>query len=210
MSRPHLKRTTAPEALPINIEEAAEHCRIDSDDELPYLKQLIEVASEYVEKVTGRVAVASTFTLVAPSWHSLINGDDNEPRIDCRNPYSIPIPRAPLNSVSSIKYYASNSESQTTISSSDYRVITSRDPGIVQFIDSPPSVEDRLDAIEIIFAAGSSDPTDAPPVLRHAVKMIIAHLYKNREHVNIGNIVSRIPDTVPMMLEHEKISGWIA
>lgn len=208
--RPHYSLVTAGQVEPLTIEQATEHVRIDSNDDLAYLQALIAVAREYVESVTGIVGLKSTWKVVAPSWHALIHGDDSKLSIPSRNVYAIPLFRAPLVSVSSIKYYTNGSESQTTITASDYRVITDTTPGMVQFIDSPPNVEDRPDAIEITFIAGYADQCSAPAIWRHAQKLIVAHLYENRVPVNIGNIVNELPFTLKTMLEQQKIGGWVA
>lgn len=208
--RPHYSLVTASATEPLTIEQASEHVRIDSNDDLVYLESLIGVAREYVEAVTGKVSTLATYKLVAPSWHSLINGDDNRLTIPARNIYSIPVYRTPLVSVTSIKYYPPNTESQTTISASDYRVITTTEPGIIQFKESPPSVEDRPDAIEIVFVAGYADSCNTPPGLKHAQKMLVAHWYEQRVPVSTGGSVNEIPFTLKTLIENQKVGGWIA
>ena len=207
--RTHYSVVTAAQSEPLSLEQATEHVRIDSTDDLAYLNSLVSVAREYVDSVTGRVSVQTTFKLVAPSWHALINGSDEALVIPQRNIYSIPIFRTPLVSVSSVKYYPPNTETLTTVSTSDYRVITLTEIGYVQFKETPPAHEDRPDAVQIEFIAGYSDACNTPPVLAHAQKMLVAHLYENRVPAAFAS-VSEIPYSLKAMLENQKIGGWIS
>ena len=208
--RPHYTIAAKASPEPLSIDEMSAHVRIDSADDLEYLQALLEVAREFVDGATGRVSGLSTWDVVAPSWHALIHGDDEQVIIPGRNVYSIPIFRAPLVSVTSVKYYAPDDEALTTVSSSDYRVITGTQPGIVQFKAAPPAVEDRPDACQIRFVAGYGDPADIPPGHRHAVKMVLAHFYENRVPISMGGSMNQIPFTLQTLIDQQKIGGWIA
>jgi uncharacterized phiE125 gp8 family phage protein len=207
--RPHYSIVSAAQTEPLTLEQASEHVRIDSTDDLAYLNSLVSVAREYVDSVTGRVSIQTTFKVVAPSWHALINGYDELINIPQRNLYSIPIFRAPLVSVSNVKYYPADTETLTTVSSSDYRVITLTEIGMIQFKETPPEHEDRPDAVQIEFIAGYSDSCNVPPILAHAQKMLVAHLYENRVPAAFAS-VSEIPFTLKTLIENQKIGGWIA
>ena len=200
--RPHYQLITPPDSEPVSYDELAEHVRVDSVDDMLYLTGLISVAREYADSVTGRASMQGTYRLVAPSWDHLIacNG---------YAPYSIPLYRTPLASITSIKYYASGAETLTTIDPSAYRVITDTEPGIVQFMAAPPSHEDRPDAVQIEYVAGYADADLTPPILRHAIKMFAAHLYANRLPVAFASC-SEIPYSLTRLLENQKIGGWIA
>ena len=55
--------------------------------------------------------------------------------------------------------------------------------------------------IEIAFSAGFGDAADdVPQPIRHALLMLIAHWYEQREPVAIGTTATRIPDTVSALL----------
>lgn len=207
--RPHYTLTTAATTEPLTLGQVTSHVRIDSNDDLEYLQDLIAVAREYVDSITGRVSIQSTWKVTAPSWHAMINGDDNRLWIPSRNVYAMPLYRTPLVSVSSVKYYAPDASSQTTIASTEYNVITGTEPGIVQFKDAPPSVDDRPDAVEINFVAGYADSCATPPGLKHAQKMIVAHLYENRLPVSFASF-SNLPFSLYALLEDQKVGGWIA
>jgi len=208
--RPHYSVVTSAQTEPLTLEQATEHVRIDSTDDLAYLNSLVSVAREYVDSVTGKVSVQTTFKVVAPSWHALINGYDELIHIPQRNLYSIPIFRAPLVSVTSVKYYPPDTETLTTVSASDYRVITLTEIGFVQFKETPPEHEDRPDAVQIEFVAGYSDSSNTPAVLAHAQKMLVSHLYDMRAPIVNGSVSAEIPYSLKAMLENQKIGGWIS
>lgn len=208
--RPHYSIVTGPASEPLTFAQASEHVRIDSTDDQTYVEALIPVAREYVDQVTGRVSITSTWKVVAPSFRALVTGDDTRGEIDWRNPWAIPLLRTPLSSVTHIKYYPPDTETQTTISSADYRVITGTEPGMVQFLESPPNVEDRPDAVEIQFVAGHAASTDMLPQHLHAIKMLVAHLYENRIPASFGSVASEIPMSTRAMLENIKVKGWVS
>lgn len=197
--RPQYSVSNPPAMEPITRDEAAMHCRIDSPEDLAYLEALISVAREYVESLTGRVAVLSELLVVAPSWASFLGKSGD----------TIKIMRNPLVSVTSIKYYAPDSSTLTTMDNADYRVISTTEPGLIQITGEFPSVEARPDAIQILFKAGNPKPCDASPMLRHAVKMVVAHLYEQRVPVAFGQAYE-LPHTLNAILSNLKISGFTA
>jgi len=209
--RPQYSITQGPAAEPVTYDEAAEHLRVDSADDVAYINGLVSVAREYVDSVTNRSSTQTTWKITAPSWESLFT--DTAGSLDCFDPlkglvvgqlYVIPLQRSPLISVTSVKYYAPDAASLTTMDTADYRVITAAEPGIVQIKESPPSVDDRADAIEIEFVAGSNVPG---PMHRHAVKLLVAQLYENRMPVAFASC-KEIPFTLDTLLTAQRVGGW--
>lgn len=208
MSRPHYTLLTPPAAEPISYDEAAEHLRVDSADDAAYIEGLIAVAREYVEGVTGRVSMESTWRVVAPTFDSFEQPTTHH--IYRQGIYSYLLGRTPLVSVASVKYYAPDSSDLTTMSAEDYRVITSVEPGILQVIGgSLPSLEDRMDAVQIEFTAGHSSSDLVPATLRHAMKLLVAHLYEERKPVAFASC-QEIPHTLRTLIEANRVSGWFA
>jgi uncharacterized phiE125 gp8 family phage protein len=116
------------------------------------------------------------------------------------------LPHAPLQSVQSIKYYDTNGTLQT-FSASNYDIDTRHQPGKVVLDDDAewPEVDERPNAIVIAYTAGYGTPSQVPSALRVAMRFIVSHWYENRVHVNIGNIVNPIPDTVETLLWQYRI-----
>ena len=114
---PQYSITVNPYSEPISLAQASDHLRVDSTDDQSYISDLISVAREYFDSVTGRASAETTYLLTAESWGGLFN---------CPSTYEIPIFRSPLASVSSVQYYASGATVLTTMPTTDYRVITCR------------------------------------------------------------------------------------
>lgn len=198
---------------PISYAEAAAHLRVDSEDDQDYIEGLIAVARDYIDQHTARQSRATTWKVIATEWEDLFEviHDKSVSIIDPRrgvlpwigSDYVIPLRRTPLVSVTHVKYYAPGDSAQTTLSSDGYRVITAAEPGLIQIIDAPPAVEDRVDAIEIQFLTGDQT-TD---LQRHAIKMMVASLYENRLPA-APNSMSMVPHGFDAILNLLKKGGW--
>jgi hypothetical protein len=79
---------------------------------------------------------------------------------------------------------------------------------MVQFVIDLPTVEDRVDAIQITFTAGQTVMSAVTPGQRHAVQLLTAHLYENRVPIVIGNITAELPYSLKALIEQQKIGGW--
>lgn len=192
--RPQYSIVAGAAVEPITLTQATEHLRIDSSDDLSYVNGLVSVAREYVDSVAGRTSIATSWKLIAAEWGDLFSDIPErgisyyDPRYGIANigsSYIIPLARTPLASVTSVKYYAAGASELTTMDAADYRVITAAEPGIIQLISAPPAVADRADAIEIQFTAGTSE---AGPIQKHVIKMMVAHLYENRVPLSAINL----------------------
>ncbi len=195
--RPQYSITRHPSPEPLTYPEAASHLRVDSTDDMEEIESLICVAREYVDGATGRVSGQTSIKLIADSWESL--------KIDANGVF--PILRTPLVLVASIKYYAPDASSLTTMDAADYRVIADSEPGMIQIIDDAPEVDTRPDAIQIEFTAGKATSCSVPPTHKHAIKMMVAHLYENRTPSAPVNM-TEIPFGLKALIESQKIGGW--
>jgi hypothetical protein len=102
---------------------------------------------------------------------------------------ALKLPRPPLISVSSVKYY-DDDEVQQTLSTSLYLVDTPwRAPGTVELAedqDWPTDLSSRRMPVTIRFICGYGLSTDTPagsvpPVVKQAIRLVIGWMYKNRE-----------------------------
>jgi len=212
--RPNYYISTQPQIEPVSLEEVTQHVRVDSSDDFDYLSDLIPVAREYIDSLTCRSSAATGWTLVAERWEDLFN-DTRENHaeyidpiygvVDRSKPLTIPLYRYPLASVSSVKYYPSGGGALTTLSTNEYRVVTTLDVGVIQLINSAPALADRPDAIQIAFTAGS---LPASAVNRHAIKMFVCHLYEQRAPISFGAEGKEIPFTLSALLTNLKSSGY--
>ena len=133
--------------------------------------------------------------MTADAWHTLSWSELG----------NIPLRRTPLVSVSSVQYYAPDEDTLTTLDPSEYRVITTTEPGRIELVDSPPDNDCRGDAVQIEFVAGVSANTSATQ--KHAIKLLVAHLYEQRAPVAFSSC-EEIPFTLRALIENQKVGGF--
>ncbi len=164
---------------PITLSEAKQQCYIptsysDSDtDEL--LTSFIKSARMYAENRMWRQLVDATITLKLDDFPMSYNEFKKE---------VIYLPRAPLVSVTSIKY--ETDAGTETISSDDYRVDTTSEPARIEPVTFWPSPKDQINAVTITYEAGYGDSggeSNVPEDIKVGIKMRVKSLYDNRDSV---------------------------
>ena len=186
---------------PVSLSEAQAWLRVDSQDDATEITTLITTARQIVEDFTGRALLTQTWRLVASEWpEGRFAGVENV----------VQLPRSPLASVTSVKYDPENGGVQATFASSNYHVVTALTPGAIVLADgaSWPDLAVRPDAVEVNFTAGEASAATVPAGLRHAVLLVLAHLYELRSSVNVGNIVNELPFSLRHLLESHRVEGW--
>jgi uncharacterized phiE125 gp8 family phage protein len=182
-------RTAAPAADLMTLAEAKKHCRVDHSEEDDVIAGLLAAATAWLDGysgVLGRALINQTWRLNLSCWPA------------CR----IRLPLAPVSAITSIKYY-NTANVQQTLGSSNYGLIEDALSPSAEWVfnASLPSLYERPDAIEVIFVAGYGPAaSDVPQAVIVAAKMLIAHLYENREPVNIGNITTNLPFAVDALI----------
>lgn len=189
--------TSQPSCEPITYDQAAAHVRVDSTDDQSYISDLIPVAREYVDGVTGRASIQAAWKCTAASWDDLLDG-----AVD-----TIKLYRTPLVAVQSVKYYALDATTLTTMPTTDYRVVTGYEPGLIQFKESLPALDDRPDAIQIAFTAGYSTPDQTPAILKHCVKVCVADFYEQRVSIVFGQ-PHEVRPVLFNLLQNQRVGGW--
>tara|TARA_R100000458_G_scaffold58935_1_gene68114 strand:+ start:578 stop:1159 length:582 start_codon:yes stop_codon:yes gene_type:complete len=175
-----LEKVTGATTEPITLGEAKAHLRVLTDDDDQLIRGYIKAATAYCEQ-----AVPGSRSLVRQTWdwkkHDFLAD-------------SFDLPRPPLQSVTHIKYYATNtSTGLTTLSSTAYLVHKpDRLPGTIELHPNKgawPTVADRADAVQIRFVAGY---TTIPEQAKHAIKLLVAHYYEDRSAILTGTISKEV------------------
>ena len=166
-----LTLVTEPTIEPITLEQLKAQLRLDVDNDDELLRDLIEVARSWVEGQTHRALASQTYDY-AIDWEWPMKYGYT--RID--------LPLNPISSVTSITYVDNNGASQT-LAANQYIVSARNHSSYIApaYGVSWPDVRCIPSAITVRFVAGSD--TNIPVSLKHAVKMLAAHLYENREAV---------------------------
>jgi uncharacterized phiE125 gp8 family phage protein len=192
-----IELVTAATAEPVSLTEAKDHCRVSYDEEDGIIQRLIYDAMDYCQKRdSGRRQYINT----AYDW-----------KLSSFPSYRLILPRAPLQSVTSITYYDSI-DTSTVLSSSLYHVATPDDgKGWVQPIsgESWPSTYERPNAVTIRFVAGyGSTAASVPSTIKRAMLLLIGHWYENRESSLIGTISKEVEFGVHSLLAANETGSY--
>lgn len=181
-------RVTAPASALVSTADAKLQAKVDiSDDDA-----LIDA---YVAAVTGRFdGIDGTLrrALVTQTW------EESFPHFS----YEMALKLAPVQSITSIKYYDADNVEQT-VSSGVYNLYEKPFAAYVQQASGqswPAQTYSRDDAVTIRYVCGYGDPADVPAPIIQAVKLVMTHYYENRSAVISGVMATEIPQTVDTLI----------
>lgn len=167
--------TVAPTTEPVTTAQAKSHLRVDISDDDTYIGTLITAARVAAENWCQRSIAQHTYRADFADFADTM----------C-------LPFGPVQSVSSVKYYNTDSPTVlTTLSSGVYTLFY--DEVRRNWAASWESVYPRPDAVQITYTTGYSDlasPEDTvanvPKPIYHAILMLVADYYENREAQFVG------------------------
>ena len=161
-------RTVDPVLPVVTMDEAKAHARVSDTNSDSVIQSYIETATGAAEDALGRGLLTQTWSLVLDGWASVI-----------------PLPMAaPLQSVTSVKYY-DTSGVQQTLSTTYYDIDTVARPGrvVLKAGQSWPSAqaERRNGVIEIVYVCGWTDPALVPERIKQGIKQYVTYLDADRD-----------------------------
>jgi uncharacterized phiE125 gp8 family phage protein len=194
-----LRTIVPPAGYPVSLADAKAHLRRDGSDDDAYISALIAVATGMVESAIQRRLMTQTLEWVLQSWRP-----------------QLVLPVAPVQSITSITYIDTTNTPQTleldpnapagpavTILTQANKVLVpsygriwpllywvAPEPIVIRFVAGYADAAD--DDAPGPAAAGdeAADPNAAVPVeLCHLIKLMVAHMYENREPAVLGNTV---------------------
>ena len=158
--------SVGPANLAVSLAEVKTHLKITGSSEDAELTDLINAATEFGEKITGRDFINKTYITY----------------LNCFPFYGITIQKSKTTSITSIEYFLS--DVLTTFDSSNYYLTDDTQyASIYLFSDKswPDTVDDRIQAVKITFVSGYGvDETFVPELIKRALLAHIASLYENR------------------------------
>lgn len=177
---------------PLTLVEAKAHLRVDSTDEDALISSLITAATEYAQGATNRRLIDTAFAYTLDSFPST---------------GVIVLPETPLIAVQSITYVDTNGDTQTW-SNSLYDVKTDTLLGTVRpaYGEDFPSTREQQDAVTVSFTAGYADASSVPEAIKSGMKLMIGHLYEQRESYVVGTIIAGVP-SADMLFDLNRIVG---
>lgn len=183
-----LQLITAPVAEPLTLAEAKLHLRETRDTQNAIITVLITVARQQCETITRRALITQTWDLFLPGFPA---GE------------AIEVPLSPLASVESITYVDSAGVIQTW-DAAEYTVDAVSEPGriVPAYNESYPTARAVPNAVKVRFVAGFGAASEVPEGIKQAMRLLVGHLYVNRESVKIGQgyMLNIIPHGVEYLL----------
>jgi uncharacterized phiE125 gp8 family phage protein len=172
-----LKLIAPPEVEPVTLDEVKAHLRITHDLEDDLLTSLIATARQKLDGPRGLLGRC----LITQQWKATLDGFSRE----------IVFPFAPVSAVSAITYRDPAGIEQT-LAANAYVVSGLGDDELGSIGPvrgkSWPFIPYFPGSVSITFTAGYGDgPEDVPEPVRTAIKMLVGHLYENREAVTFGS-----------------------
>lgn len=177
-----LERVSPPGVEPVSVTEVKAHLRVSGSSEDTYIEALIKAATEHAESYLNRCLVQQTWAMILDKWPTF--------------PLAIPLP--PLMSVEAINYYDATGV-EHTLDAEVYYVVPGIGRGWVDLVSGkslPSTGLRRVGGVKITFVAGyepvvteedDEEVTDyvanIPQDIKHAILMLTAHWYENREDV---------------------------
>lgn len=180
-----LTLTSAAAEEPVTTAEAKSWLRVDHSSDDTLVAALVAAARGLCERITGRAFVTQTWRLTLDQfpfgwagWGFLGQGT---PPAEFPGRGAIRVPKAPLQSVSSIQYY-DLSDTLQTLASTTYDVDAAHDPGRITlaFGQVWPVTRPKPGAVRITFVAGYGAASAVPQEIKHAVMLTVARWYENR------------------------------
>lgn len=184
-----LTTVTPPATAPVTVAEAKAQCRVDWDDEDDLIGDWVDAATTLAERETGRRFVTQTLKLTLPGWVSqpppeltglaavVLNGmfPGNYAGAVC-------LPVEPVQSVSSVRYYAADG-TLTTLAGSEWQTWLAYSPPLLAPAParSWPALEaGRFGAVEVTFVAGYGAASAVPAAAKSLIRLTVGFWYRNR------------------------------
>ena len=161
-----LIRIAAPASEPLDLATAKLHCRVDGSDDDTLITALIVAAREQAEHETGRALVTQTWELVHDAF-----------------PEAFVLRRAPIQSVTSLKYLDSASGAEQTLDPADYLLDKDSEPGYVVpgYGNAWPSTWPVPNAVRCRYVCGYGNAAAVPQAIKQWLLLAIGTMYAQRE-----------------------------
>lgn len=173
---------TPPAFEPVELDEVREQVEVYIEDDDLLLGRKVTSAIDYLQENRGRQFAAATFDVrVAAWWSGLLR-----------------LPRAPLASVTSVKYYDQAGVLQT-LAADQYVVNTPyKQAGSIELLlrtFNYQPLDRRQFPIVVRFVAGRASAELVSATAKEAIYLMVTHLYQNRA----AEIV--VPQAIESMLD---------
>lgn len=182
------------------------------DDDL--LLAFLDAAIDHAERFTGRSILIRTYEAALDEFPTRRNRWLVEPSSVLYPGIEIPYP--PLIEVITFSY-TDDSDGELE-QDTNFTVDTYGDKAVLRPVSTWPTiVTPAANRVKIRYIAGysgevepDSDAEPLPGGIKAAILLMVAHLYKNREAVNVGNIITEFPLGVEALLRPWRVLTGMA
>jgi uncharacterized phiE125 gp8 family phage protein len=173
-----LNLVTAPATEPVSLVEAKLQCKEDGSDQDTLISLYIKAAREMAEHEMSRVLITQTWELTLDAFPS---GE-------------IELPLTPIQSIASVSYQDPE-DAEQTLDPSAYTLDKESVPGwlIPAASTAWPATIDAANSVRIRIVGGYATAAAVPDNIKLWILAHVATWFRNRESVNVGNIVTKMP-----------------
>lgn len=162
-----LKLITAAGSMPVDLEDAKLHLRVDGTDEDSLIYAMVVAATQAAQHACGLVLSSQTWELTHDGF-----------------PCEFKLTRTPVVGVTSIKYIDLDGVLQT-LASSHYILDTASDYGparvLPAYMEIWPSARSQANAVTLRYTCGFAAPELVPESIKSWIKLQIGSMYENRQ-----------------------------
>lgn len=181
--------STAPTKQPLILSEARDHLQVTHDRDDNYISSLIRAATRIAESYTGRKLITQTLTVELDSHeaHGVIQ-----------------LPYAPVSSLTSFSTY--DTDGTATAVDSTLYYLSGTNPAFLVPNNGGWSLYRTHKAAVLVYVVGyGSSGTSLPDDITHALKIIVADLYHNKESVTDKLALVEVPMSAKALLGPNRV-----
>ena len=178
---------SGPIVEPITLAEAKAHLRVDTSAEDTLIQSLIMASRLHIEAALDLALITQSWRIRRDAWPSS---------------RTLVLPLRPVQSLTTVKLH-SDHETSETLDATDFILDGYANPARLVWRGNgvAPAPGLAANGIEIDLVAGfGAAASDVPQPIRHALLLLVAHWYENREPVDIGAAATAIPPAVSELL----------
>lgn len=162
-----LKLITPATALPVSLDEAKAHLRVDGTDEDLLITAYLGAAVEMAEQATGRALMPQTWLLSLDAF-----------------PPALELTRVPVATVTGVAYDDTDGATQTFAPTS-YTLSNTDDYDIARIIcaygKAWPASRAQVNAVRVTYVAGYADAASVPESIKSWIKLAVGSMFENRQ-----------------------------
>jgi len=184
-----MKLITAPTAEPLVLADVKTRLSIKDTEDDSDITAYIQAAREQAESYMDR-------SIITQTWELALDGFSNE----------IELPKGPVQSITSVKYYDTDDVEQT-VNSADY-VLNDYDelkPVLIEAKDSDwPATNGFTNNVKVRYVTGWGDAADVPEDVKTAMLLAIGHWIRFQAVAESG-IPTRMPRQFYDLLQRHRV-----